>query len=159
VRMGMCCKQHIHASATKPPHEITWPENQLAGDTGLDSGHNASSYINTAQRFSPIHEKKGCDLLVQAFAKLASEEPDVDVVIAGPDQVACNRSCRRCAFGSVFLSAFTGPGRWRGDLKWGALRACEAFILPSHQENFGIAVVESLAAGRPGLISNQVNIW
>jgi len=31
--------------------------------------------------------------------------------------------------------------------------------LPSHQENFGVAVVESLAAGRPVLISNQVNIW
>jgi glycosyltransferase involved in cell wall biosynthesis len=46
-----------------------------------------------------------------------------------------------------------------GDLKWGALRASDAFVLPSHQENFGISVVESLAAGRPVLISNQVNIW
>ena len=46
-----------------------------------------------------------------------------------------------------------------GDLKWGALRACDAFVLPSHQENFGISVVEALAVGRPVLISNQVNIW
>jgi glycosyltransferase involved in cell wall biosynthesis len=46
-----------------------------------------------------------------------------------------------------------------GDPKWGALRACDAFILPSHQENFGIAVVEALAVGRPVLISDQVNIW
>src|SRR5208282_3924666 len=38
-------------------------------------------------------------------------------------------------------------------------RAAEAFILPSHQENFGVSVVESLAARRPVLISNQVNIW
>jgi glycosyltransferase involved in cell wall biosynthesis len=51
------------------------------------------------------------------------------------------------------------PGIIADDLKWGALHAAEAFILPSHQENFGIAVVESLAAGRPVLISNQVNIW
>ncbi|HTV81573.1 MAG TPA: glycosyltransferase [Acidobacteriaceae bacterium] len=42
--------------------------------------------------------------------------------------------------------------------KPGALRA-EAFALPSHQEDFGIAVAESLAAGRPVLISHQVNIW
>jgi glycosyltransferase involved in cell wall biosynthesis len=31
--------------------------------------------------------------------------------------------------------------------------------LPSHQENFGIAVVEALACGKPVLISDQVNIW
>ena len=33
------------------------------------------------------------------------------------------------------------------------------FILPSHQENFGIAVAEALACGTPVLISNKVNIW
>jgi glycosyltransferase involved in cell wall biosynthesis len=46
-----------------------------------------------------------------------------------------------------------------GDAKWGAFHACEAFVLPSHQENFGIAVVEALACGKPVLISDQVNIW
>jgi glycosyltransferase involved in cell wall biosynthesis len=46
-----------------------------------------------------------------------------------------------------------------GDAKWGALYGCEAFVLPSHQENFGIAVVEALACGKPVLISDQVNIW
>lgn len=46
-----------------------------------------------------------------------------------------------------------------GDAKWGALYGCEAFILPSHQENFGIAVAEALACGKPILISNKVNIW
>ena len=46
-----------------------------------------------------------------------------------------------------------------GDAKWGAFHACEAFLLPSHQENFGIAVVEALACGKPVLISDQVNIW
>ena len=50
-------------------------------------------------------------------------------------------------------------GMLRGELKWGAFRAADAFILPSHQENFGIAVAEALACGVPVLISNQVNIW
>jgi len=46
-----------------------------------------------------------------------------------------------------------------GDDKWGAFHACEVFSLPSHQENFGIAVAEALACGRPVLISDKVNIW
>jgi glycosyltransferase involved in cell wall biosynthesis len=50
-------------------------------------------------------------------------------------------------------------GMLHGDLKWGALRAAEVFVLPSHQENFGIAVVEALALGVPVLISRRVNIW
>jgi len=32
-------------------------------------------------------------------------------------------------------------------------------VLISHQENFGIAVVEALACGTPVVISDQVNIW
>jgi glycosyltransferase involved in cell wall biosynthesis len=46
-----------------------------------------------------------------------------------------------------------------GDAKWGALYGAEAFVLTSHQENFGIAVAEALACGTPVLISNQINIW
>ena len=46
-----------------------------------------------------------------------------------------------------------------GEAKWGAFYHCDAFVLPSHQENFGIAVVEALACNKPVLISNQVNIW
>ena len=41
----------------------------------------------------------------------------------------------------------TFTGMLTGKPKWGAFAAAEAFILPSHQENFGIAVVEALACG------------
>ena len=50
------------------------------------------------------------------------------------------------------------PGMLKGDAKWGAFAVSDAFVLPSHQENFGIAVAEALACGRPVLISDQVNI-
>jgi glycosyltransferase involved in cell wall biosynthesis len=46
-----------------------------------------------------------------------------------------------------------------GDMKWGAFQASDAFVLPSHQENFGIAVAEALGCGLPALISDKVNIW
>jgi glycosyltransferase involved in cell wall biosynthesis len=47
----------------------------------------------------------------------------------------------------------------QGAMKQGALASADAFVLPSHQENFGISVVEALVAGVPVLISNRVNIW
>jgi glycosyltransferase involved in cell wall biosynthesis len=50
------------------------------------------------------------------------------------------------------------PGMLQGETKHSALAACEAFILPSHQENFGIAVAEALAHGKPVLLSDQINI-
>jgi len=40
----------------------------------------------------------------------------------------------------------------------GRVYGSEAFILPSHQENFGIAVADALACGTIPLISDKVNI-
>jgi glycosyltransferase involved in cell wall biosynthesis len=106
-----------------------------------------------------VHAKKGCDMLLEAFAKVAVSVPDVDLVIAGPDQEGMQAKLQLLAERSGIAGRVHWPGLIGGDLKWGALRACDVFVLPSHQENFGIAVVESLAVGRPVLISNQVNIW
>ncbi len=106
-----------------------------------------------------VHAKKGGDLLLEAFAKVAASVPEVDLVMAGPDQEGMQAKLQRLAERSGIAGRVHWPGLIGGDLKWGALRACDAFVLPSHQENFGIAVVESLAVGRPVLISNQVNIW
>jgi len=106
-----------------------------------------------------IHEKKGCDLLLRAFARIAETEPDLDLVMAGPDREGYKANLQQMASELCVADRIVWTGMIAGDLKWGALRAAEAFILPSHQENFGISVVESLAARRPVLISNQVNIW
>jgi glycosyltransferase involved in cell wall biosynthesis len=60
---------------------------------------------------------------------------------------------------SMLEDAVQFVGMITGDTKWGAFYGCEAFVLPSHQENFGIAVAEALACGKPVLISNKINIW
>lgn len=106
-----------------------------------------------------IHKKKGCDLLIEAFAKIASSVPDIDLVMAGPDQEGRQAKLQLLAQQLGIANRVYWPGMIDGDLKWGALRACEALVLASHSENFGIAVVECLAVGRPVLISNRVNIW
>ena len=113
---------------------------------------------------SRIHEKKGVDLLVEAYLQLREELLNEELpflVIAGPGMeteygqnieklVSQNKGLED----SVFF-----PGMLTGDAKWGAFYGCEAFVLPSHQENFGIAVVEAMACKKAVLISDQVNIW
>jgi glycosyltransferase involved in cell wall biosynthesis len=108
---------------------------------------------------SRIHEKKGCDLLVEAFASVASQHRGVDLMIAGPDKDGLQAKLMALAQRLGIAERIHWPGMLTGDTKWGTLRACEAMILPSHQENFGVIVAEALACGRPALISSQVNLW
>ena len=110
-----------------------------------------------------VHEKKGPDLLFDAFARLRSLEPqlmkDVHIVMAGPADHEHGQAMQARARDLGLQDAVTWTGMVSGDIKWGAFRCADAFVLPSHQENFGIAVAEAMACGVPVLISNQVNIW
>ena len=110
-----------------------------------------------------VHEKKGPDLLFKAFANVKARHPqwveNVQIVMAGPADDAYGQKIQRLVSDVGLQSQTTWTGMISGDVKWGAFRSADAFILPSHQENFGIAVAESMACGVPVLISNQVNIW
>lgn len=115
---------------------------------------------------SRIHEKKGVDILLEAYAKvLDAQETNTakwpDLVIAGPGlETNYGKSMQS------FVATHKGlkqkvhfPGMVSGNTKWGAFYNSEAFILPSHQENFGIVNVEALACKKPILISDKINIW
>jgi glycosyltransferase involved in cell wall biosynthesis len=103
-----------------------------------------------------IHPKKGCDLLLEAFARVA--RPGLHLVMAGPDETGWGAELRTQAERLGIAGRITWTGMLRGDAKWGALYGAEAFVLPSHQENFGIAVADALACGVIPLISDKVNI-
>ncbi|MFT3735915.1 MAG: glycosyltransferase [Rhodocyclaceae bacterium] len=106
-----------------------------------------------------IHEKKGCDLLIRAFARVASQDDSLRLVMAGPDQTDWAEELKSLACQLGVEGRILWPGMLQGEMKWGAFHAAEAFVLPSHQENFGIAVAEALGCGLPVLISDKVNIW
>ncbi|WP_338412926.1 glycosyltransferase [uncultured Sphaerotilus sp.] len=106
-----------------------------------------------------IHPKKGCDLLLNAFAANTPDHPDQHLVMAGPSDEVYLAELKNQARSLGIEQRVHWIGMVKGDTKWGALYACDAFVLPSHQENFGIAVVEAMACAKPILISNKVNIW
>ena len=108
---------------------------------------------------SRIHQKKGVDMLIEAFAAIAQDHPDLDLVIAGPDEVNWRADLEEIARDLGIADRIHWPGMLTGDVKWGAFRDCEAFVLPSHQENFGVVVAEALACGKAVLISDKVQIW
>ena len=106
-----------------------------------------------------LTEKKGLDVLVDAFGQLARQRDDVHLVLAGPDNDGYGRTVRRWLEAERVLDRSTFTGMLLGPRKLAALRAADVFALPSHTENFGVAVVEAMAAGLPIVISNRVNIW
>lgn len=107
---------------------------------------------------SRLDEKKGIDLLIRAYLKIEKINSNMPaLVIAGPGlETSFGVKMQKLAQAS---SKIYFTGMLVGDVKWGAFYGCEAFILPSHQENFGIAVIEAMACGKVVLISNQINIW
>jgi glycosyltransferase involved in cell wall biosynthesis len=106
-----------------------------------------------------IHPKKGCDLVIQAFARTLASDHNWHLVVAGPDAVGWKAELLSQSKSLSINDRITWTGMLSGIDKWGALMASEVFLLPSHQENFGLVVAEALACGLPALISNKVNIW
>ncbi len=107
---------------------------------------------------SRLNFKKGLDLLVPAFARVAAGQDDLHLVIAGPDD-GMEQAARGWAAAHGVADRVSFPGLLSGTAKLEAFRDASCFVLPSYSENFGIAVVEAMACGAPVLISDRVNIW
>lgn len=106
---------------------------------------------------SRIHEKKGVDILIKAYHELSKNNSSIpELVIAGPKESDYAKQMIKLASDN---SKIHFPGMLQGAAKWGAFYNCHIYLLPSHQENFGIAIVEAMACEKPVLISKNVNIW
>lgn len=108
---------------------------------------------------SRIHPKKGIDLLIDALTRLQPIPDDFVIAIAGPDSVGLKAKLVKQLNSLGLKDKVIWLGMLDGDVKWGAYHAAEVFVLPSHQENFGIVVAEALSTGTPTLITDKVNIW
>ena len=106
-----------------------------------------------------IHPKKGIDILLESFCALRDSLNDTCLVIAGPGPAEFINSLSKIPQKYGMSNRVYWAGMLSGDIKWGAFHSSDVFILPSHQENFGMVVAESLSCNKPVLISNKINIW
>lgn len=105
-----------------------------------------------------ITYKKGLDVLISAFTHVARALPHATLVVAGPDDEGLRPRLERLAQaeGVAERILFSGPlyQQDRAD----AFAAATIWALSSHTENFGVAVMEALAAGLPTIVSTEVNL-
>ena len=102
---------------------------------------------------SRLNPKKNVGVLINAFKSLKQDA--WCLVIAGDGSRDYVASLNQRVGGSEKI-IFTG---WvEGEQKEALLRDAALFALPSHQENFGLSVMEAMARGVPVLVSPHVNL-
>lgn len=105
-----------------------------------------------------VGRQKGLDLLVPAFQDVARCYPDAHLVIAGPDGEGYRAQVEAWVAEAGLESRVTFTGRLEGRTKLAAYVDCNVFVLSSHGENFGAAVTEAMACGKPVVVSDRVDI-
>jgi glycosyltransferase involved in cell wall biosynthesis len=97
--------------------------------------------------------RKGFDLLLEAFDRVAAAEPAARLRIAGPRGDLGHLLDGRSPESSDRI-AFLGP-RTQGELAT-ELRRADCLVLPSRNDSYAMVVPEALASGLPVLISEMV---
>ena len=105
--------------------------------------------------FSRIEEKKGLDILLKA---LPAVTVPYTLTIAGTGDSNYITSLKALAADLNIADKISWVG-FQNEDKFSLLQAHDLFVLPSHDENFGNAVIESLSVGTPVLISDQVGLF
>lgn len=102
---------------------------------------------------STLHPHKNIDRLVRAFRRIHADRPDFRLIIAGMHGFQTNaieQTIIECGMGAhVHITGWIP----RDELLW-LYRRAYAFVYPSTFEGFGMPVLEALACGIPGAVSN-----
>jgi glycosyltransferase involved in cell wall biosynthesis len=101
-----------------------------------------------------IEPRKAVPTLVEAFARLAGDHPDLRLVVAGADGWGTEEA--RAAIAASGLATRIVRVRWVPDEALPALlRQAAAVAYPSHEEGFGLPALEALACGAPLVTSAE----
>lgn len=104
---------------------------------------------------SRIHPKKGLDNLLHVWQNLADQFPDWHLLIAGPDHIGYQRQLEQLSASLSLEQQVTFTGMLSGPSKACALGNADLFVLPTHSENFGIAIAEALSHQVPVITTHE----
>ena len=107
---------------------------------------------------SRIDPKKNLEGLLRAFAFVRRRHPNLVLDIAGDGDPDYLRELKALVESLHISEHVRWHGYVEGRIKADMLASANAFVLPSYSENFGIAVVEALAAGLPCVVSREVAV-
>lgn len=108
---------------------------------------------------SRVHPKKGVDVLLRAAAILKNSFAELQTLIAGPGDERYVDELRRLASELGIGASIHFLGMVRGETKLSLYQAADVFVLPTHQENFGIVLPEAMACGLPVVTTRGTDIW
>jgi len=108
-----------------------------------------------------LHLKKGIDILIKSFSEIDNKEKNITLLIAGPGSEEYRDYLRN------YISKLNSEQQKKIILDKKVERSevksyfsqSDLFVLPSHTENFGMVVIESIFYGCPVIISKQVDIY
>lgn len=107
---------------------------------------------------SRLDPKKGLDILISALKILAAKRDDFIFVLAGSGEKNYEKLVRQALLRSGLMEICILTGFLEGEEKSALLADADVFVLPSYDENFGMAVVEAMAFRLAVIISDRVNI-
>ena len=104
--------------------------------------------------------KKNPEVLLRAFASLPPlvGNADLQLVFAGPDEDGMAVRLQNLAGQLGVADRVRCVGPLFNEAKWAAFRDADVFVLPSQNENFGIAAGEAVAAGTPVIVTETCGI-
>ncbi|MCS4086108.1 glycosyltransferase involved in cell wall biosynthesis [Salinibacter ruber] len=112
----------------------------------------------TVLYMSRLHPKKNVQGLLRAWAQVVADRPDAQLWVAGDGDDDYVQRLHDTVAKHGISDSVSFLGFVSGTEKERVLREAWAFALPSHQENFGVAVLETVAAGLPVVISGEVQL-
>ncbi len=107
---------------------------------------------------SRLHPKKNLEIVLEAMERVNSRFPKARLAIAGKGESSYEKRLVQRAASLTSRGIVTFCGLLQGDLKKSAFVESDVFVLPSQNENFGVAVVEAIQAGLPVVVSKDVYI-